>query len=86
MVWWRALEEEATAYYITYILSLFIAYDNLHLSTSPFAQIESGKLGSTFGIRRKKQAGKYFSRYKHECFNKVQRWLTNAEVEKKDDI
>ena len=50
---WRALEEEATAYYITYILSLFIAYDNLHLSTSPFAQIESGKLGSIFGIRRK---------------------------------
>ena len=53
MVWWRALVEEATAYYITYILSLFIAYDNLHLSTSPFAQIESGKLGSIFGIRRK---------------------------------
>ena len=53
MVWRRALEEEATAYYITYILSLFIAYDNLHLSTSPFAQIESGKLGSIFGIKRK---------------------------------
>ena len=58
MVWWRALEEEATAYYITYILSLFIAYDNLHLSTSPFAQIESGKLGSTFGIRRKNKQEK----------------------------
>ena len=58
MVWWRALEEEATAYYITYILSLFIAYDNLHLSTSPFAQIESGKLGSIFGIRRKNKPEK----------------------------